>query len=288
MEKRDRCASPESMFDKINLLLRTLAVVGILGIGGWWTMFARSRMLEHEQELETRDQRIAELAVNLEQRELRIGELDREVLQKEQRIEELDEDLELAEEEIQELSLSLKLLKLDHRVARLEVLDQGPLEGRTGADGEPLVETTVRFTELGPDGEPAGEPVEATIEGTRVYIESLVIKFDDDFVEAGDHLRGTSVVLFKSLFGRDQSPSEGTPIDDQGAQPRIYGDEDGPDPLHAELWERFWEYANDPELAREKGVRALQGEAPFMELKAGKKYRVNLRASDGLTIQAEW
>ena len=68
----------------------------------------------------------------------------------------------------------------------------------------------------------------------------------------------------------------------------LYGDEDGPDPLHAELWERFWEYANDPELAREKGVRALQGEAPFMELKAGKKYRVNLRASDGLTIQAEW
>ena len=116
---------------------------------------------------------------------------------------------------------------------------------------------------------------------------SLVIKFDDRFVEEGDYLRGTSVVLFRSLFGRDQKPSEGVAIDDQGAQPRIYGDEDGPDPLHAELWSRFWEYANDPDLARERGVRAMQGEAPFMELRKGKIYRIDLRASGGLTIQSE-
>ena len=199
MEMRDSCASPESMFDKINLLLRTLAVVGILGIGGWWTMFARSRTLEHEQELETRDQRIAELAVNLEQRELRIGELDREVLQKEQRIEELDEDLELAEEEIQELSLSLKLLKLDHRVARLEVLDQGPLEGRTGADGISRVDRWTGDGGAGSDGATAVAVDDPPATAVELEGETFELRDGDVVVAAITSCTGISLLLGEAV-----------------------------------------------------------------------------------------
>ena len=275
------------MFQNVNILLRTLSLLGLMAIGGWWTMHLRSKIIEHEQQIETRDQQIEQLSGDLVQRDQKIEELDIELVARKQQVVELEEDLHVANDEIQKLSLSLQLIKLDHRVARLEVLDQREIEGEYDEDGEPLVETTVRFTEIGQDGQPVGDPVEATVQGTRVYIESLVIKFDDRYVEEADYLRGTSVVLFKNLFGRDQKPSEGTPIDNQGAQPRIYGDEDGPDPLHAELWERFWEYANDPNLADEAGVRAMQGEAPFMELRKGKVYRVDLRASGGLTIQSE-
>ena len=53
------------------------------------------------------------------------------------------------------------------------------------------------------------------------------------------------------------------------------------------LWARFWDYANDPELAREKGVRAAHGEAPSIQLRPGKSYRVELRASGGISVVPE-
>ena len=57
--------------------------------------------------------------------------------------------------------------------------------------------------------------------------------------------------------------------------------------MHRALWERFWDYANDPALAKQVGVRALQGEAPFVEARVGRSYRLELRASGGLVFQAE-
>ncbi len=46
-------------------------------------------------------------------------------------------------------------------------------------------------------------------------------------------------------------------------------------------------YANDPELAASKGVRAIHGEAPSIELREGKTYRIELRSSGGLSIKVE-
>ena len=72
-----------------------------------------------------------------------------------------------------------------------------------------------------------------------------------------------------------------------GAAPAYAEDETPPDDYYRELWSRFWDYANDPSLARSKGVRALHGEAPFIELRPGKSYSIELRSSGGLSIQAE-
>jgi hypothetical protein len=77
------------------------------------------------------------------------------------------------------------------------------------------------------------------------------------------------------------------PLDDAGVQPLAYGGDETPDPLYRELWGEFWELANDPTRARERGVRAIHGEAPFIEARPGKSYRVELRASGGLSIRAE-
>ena len=68
--------------------------------------------------------------------------------------------------------------------------------------------------------------------------------------------------------------------------PAPYASDDVPE-LYAELWSRFWDYANDPEAAAAKGVRAIHGEAPFIELRPGQTYRVELLASGGLTIKPE-
>ena len=60
-----------------------------------------------------------------------------------------------------------------------------------------------------------------------------------------------------------------------------------PDPLYTQLFEKIWDYANDPEEASRLGVRAIQGEAPSIEARPGKTYRIELRQSGGMTIRAE-
>ena len=96
-------------------------------------------------------------------------------------------------------------------------------------------------------------------------------------MEQGDALRGTSICLFNRIFGESQKPSDGQRIDSAGEQPLIYAGDSTPNPLHREIWERFWDYANDTELANEIGVRAVHGEAPFIEARPGKTYWLELR-----------
>jgi len=80
---------------------------------------------------------------------------------------------------------------------------------------------------------------------------------------------------------------DGPELDSVGRGPGLVKGDNVLADEHAELWQRFWDYANDPELAREAGVRAVHGEAPFTELRPGKSYRVELRASGGLSITPE-
>jgi hypothetical protein len=240
------------MLEHATGLLRALALVLVAGVAAYWTWWARAQFREQEREIVLREERIAALNVELAARDARI----------------------------QELEAALRLLKVDHRVARLEVLGQTPTSG--GA-----VETKLRFTELRPDGAPLKAPLELAVRGKRVYVEALVIRFDDTYVERGDALRGTSVCLFQRVFGDQQEPAQGPSLDASGQLPRAYADEEGPDPFYADLWTHFWEYAHDLRAAEAKGVRALQAEAPSIEAQVGRSYRLELRASGGLVLQAE-
>ena len=74
-------------------------------------------------------------------------------------------------------------------------------------------------------------------------------------------------------------------IDPSGERPPAYAFPE--EELDPDLWGRFWDYANDASLAREAGVRAMHGEAPYIELREGAGYLVTLRASGGLTIAPE-
>lgn len=283
-------------FQNVNVFFRTFVLLGFVVLGCWWTLFLKSRLAANERlleesnrQLESRSQELAStrdelarrqeelrrLEVTLQERAAEITRLGAVVAEKEKAIKTL-------EVEKRALEVANQLLKVARRVARIEVLAQGaPVEAPE------RVRTTVRFTELGADDKPLARGQELTIEGKTIYVESLVIQFEDRYVEQGDPLRGTSLCLFKRLFGENQSPSQGVPLDAAGQQPLAYGGDTTPDPVHRALWQRFWDYANDPALARELGVRALQGEAPFIEARPGQTYRLELRASGGLVIQAE-
>lgn len=250
-----------------------LVLGAIAGIAGWWTLFVREQLVGHELELRESQAQVQELEGDLATSRAEAAALGVQV-------DELKVDLDRERKRVQELEVRLALLKVDHRVARIEVLDQTT----DPATGE--VTTTVRFVELDPDGQPMGAGQVATLAGRKVYLETQVIKFEDEYVEGGEFLRGTSVCLFKRLFSEDVAPNEGAEIDSAGTHPHPYTGGDSESELfQAELWERFWDYANDPEAAAERGVRAIHGEAPFVEARPGKVYRVELRASGGLSIQ---
>jgi hypothetical protein len=269
-------------FQNVNVFFRTFVLLVLALLAGWWTLLLRGKLEASERDLAERTEELAAARNDLEQRRAEIQRLGTELESRAAEIRRLEDVVRVQEREIQALALANRLLKVQHRVGTLEVLAQG-----AAADSPEHVRTTVRFTELGPDGEPLAPGRELTVEGKRLYVEALVIQFEDAYVEQGDALRGTSLCLLQRLFGEEQKPSSGVPLDSPGQQPAVYGGDVSGDPVHRALWERFWDYANDPALARELGVRALQGEAPFVEARVGARYRLELRASGGLVLEAE-
>lgn len=191
---------------------------------------------------------------------------------------ERDAQIRALTERNQALEAAVRLLRHSERRARLVVLDQGP-----GADGN--VKTRVRFTELDSQGNAVGEPRELALEGEEIYVDALVVKFEDNFVTAGDALKGKALLLFRRIFTDRRRPADGDVLDREGQMPQSYAAERAPTAFERELWARFWELANNPEEAQRRGVRALHGEAVSTRLRKDRVYTITLRSTGELTIQ---
>ncbi len=257
---------------KWNYGFRTVVYAGIVGLLMWGAWRVNGALAEREQQLAEATQRIASLQEDVAARDRTIAEQQQQIAELQQRVKELE--------------LALKLLKVDHRLARLTVMEQRAAPETVTPKTPAGIETDVEFQELDEDGEPLGAARRFTLLGKVAYVDALVIKFDDSFVEQGDALRGSSLCLFRRLFGEYQWPSEGFPLDTSGARPLPYGGGDDPG-FESKLWRRFWDYANDEAAAAAAGVRAIHGEAPYIELRPGKSYALELRASGGLSLRAE-
>ena len=272
----------------VNSSVRTvlaLVFAGVLGYGGWqaYTVYDAERIAADKanKELETARVELEQSIAQLSSAKADIAKKSLELEQQSEEIKVLNADIEVKAAEIDRLDTAMRLLKVDHRVARLTVLDQVPDD----ADGP--VTTLVEFQELTPQGDPAGEPRRFEVDGDIIYIDNWVVKFDDEFVENADIDRSTSLVLFRRIFGEYQEPRHGHMLDQVGAQPFIYSRGGKPSEFETKIWKDFWMIANDEDRAQEMGIRAAHGEAVSIKVKKGKKYRVSLRASDGLSIQPE-
>jgi hypothetical protein len=197
----------------------------------------------------------------------------------ERKLAEREAQIHALQERAQALEAAVRLLRHTERRARIVVLDQAP-----GAEGH-LV-TRIRFSELDARGEPLGEPREFSVTGDEVYVDTLVIKFEDEFVTAGDALKGRSLLLFRRIFGDRHRPVDAHVLDREGQMPQAYAAEKAPTAFERELWAQFWALANDPAEAKRRGVRALHGEAVSTKLKKAGVYAVTFRSTGELTIQA--
>lgn len=196
----------------------------------------------------------------------------------ERKLAERDAEIRTLRERAQALEAAVRLLRHTERRARIVVLEQAP-----GSDGH-LV-TRIRFSELDPQGDPIGESREFSVTGDEVYVDTLVIKFEDEFVTAGDALKGRSLLLFRRIFGDRHRPVDAHVLDREGQVPHAYAAEKAPSAFERDLWAQFWTLANDPAEAKRRGVRALHGEAVSTKLRKGGIYAVTFRSTGELSIQ---
>jgi hypothetical protein len=251
----------------IDGILRTLLILGICAALGTIAVIVYQRVTAADRELEeVRREAAASLA--------KLAEAEAEITT-------LREDLVLKQQQIDRLETAMHLLKTDRRLARIEVLEQTS-DVQTGQ-----VRTRLRFTELSPQGTAIGPAKEFEVAGETVYLDNWVVKFEDRYVEDADLQRGTSLALFRRIFGEDEAPAEAAIIDEVGVMPQAYVRGGLPSDFEQQIWEDFWTFANDRQAAREKGIRAAHGEALSMKVEVGRSYRVELRASDGLSIVPE-
>jgi hypothetical protein len=187
----------------------------------------------------------------------------------------LQQEVNRLEQERQRLLDYAARLSASRRVAQVEVL-------RQRQDEDHHTVSTLVWQEIGPDGT-LGRPVAVEAVGTLVYFEALVIKFAHQHVQEGDPERGTSLAMFRRIFGDQQAP-ESAPELDRAARPPI-NDPSQSASLQAELWARFWEMIDRPELAARYGVRIVQCEAPAVPLQAGQVWELTLDAAGGLNLK---
>jgi hypothetical protein len=181
------------------------------------------------------------------------------------------------EQEKQRLEAFLRILKRIDRRARVEVL-------RQAKDSQGNLQTAIRFTEIDDSGRPINASRDLTLPGQEVYFDTLVIKFDDHFIEQGDPLKGRALMLFRRIFSSTMRAEDGFVIDIEGQTPDVYAERQAPSDFEKDLWKRFWELANNEKLSKERGVRAIHGDAPYMRLEPDRVYEVCLRSTGEVVI----
>jgi TolA-binding protein len=264
----------------VNSFIRTVLatiVLGALGVASW---FGYSTYNAKDIEANRSRKELAAANEKLEQASQDLAAARNEVSQKTEQLNQAQAKIVKLNEDIENLNVRLTLLKVDHRLARLTAVDQG-----TDDQGE--MYTVVEFVELNDEGQPIDDPRQFRIRGDVVYIDNWIVKFDDKYVEEADIDRKTSLVLFRRIFGEMQQPADGFPLDEIGRRPQAYARGGQMSEFEEKIWGDFWNIANDQKAADELGIRAAHGEAVSMKLQKGRNYRVQLRASDGLSIVRE-
>ncbi len=204
-----------------------------------------------------------------------------ELLKRKEQIDTLTSDLQAKTEQLERSETALRLLKQRHRIARIRVLDQQPIP----ESDPPRMMTTVEFFEVNGEGVPIDElRKKFEIEGDRVYVECLVAKFEDKYVEEADLDRATAICLFQRIFGEYQQPQDGFALDQIGSSPTSYARGGKTSKFEQQIWDDFWTFASDREKAAEIGIRAAHADAPSTKVKKGVTYQLEMRSTGEFTL----
>ena len=147
------------------------------------------------------------------------------------------------------------------------------------------IKTTIKFLEY----DAQGKPLEAkyfTFAGNIIQFQSLVIRFTDKLVEAGDNLRGKSAALFMKAFVLDGAKTQEFDITRANEVPGGYRVSEKTNEFEVKLWQEFWNYALDPKKRERAGIKNAQIEAPGSMFLPGTIYTLKIEHDGGLRIDA--
>ena len=91
-------------------------------------------------------------------------------------------------------------------------------------------------------------------------------------------------VMERRVFSSAMRAEDGFVIDMEGQVPEVYAERQATSEFEKDLWKRFWDLANDEKLAKERGVRAIHGDAPYMRLEPDRVYEICLRSTGEVII----
>jgi hypothetical protein len=147
------------------------------------------------------------------------------------------------------------------------------------------IKTTIKFLEYDAAGKPL-EPKYFAFRGNIIQFQSLVIRFNDKLVEAGDRLRGKSAAFFMKAFVLDGKDTQVFDITQTHQIPGGYRVSEKANEFEQRLWEEFWNYALDPRKRERAGIKNAQIEAPGSMFLPGTIYTLKLEHDGGLRIDA--
>ncbi len=145
------------------------------------------------------------------------------------------------------------------------------------------IRTTIKFLEYDAENHPL-PPKYFTFQGNVIQFQSLVVRFDDKFVRAGDRLRGKSACLFMKAFMLDGKNTQTFEITKAGEIPGGYKVPDVESKFETEIWRDFWKYALEPDARQRMGIKNAQIEAPGSLFRPGTIYTLRLEHDGGIRI----
>ncbi len=168
-------------------------------------------------------------------------------------------------------------LKAESRIAEVLVTDSSLDEfTRTYT-------TTIKFLEYDVKGR-ALKPRYFTFDGNLIQFQTLVVRFDDKYIEEGHRMKGKSVYLFMKAFVLDGKNTQEFPITDTSGVPQGYRVHDPPTRFERGIWRKFWQYALDPDERKKVGIKNAQIEAPGSVFVPGTIYTLIVEHDGGIRI----
>jgi len=146
--------------------------------------------------------------------------------------------------------------------------------------------TTIKFVEQDSKGLPL-PPKYFTFSGNLIQFQSLVVRFEDKFVAAGDRFKGRSVYLFWKAFMLDGPRTQEFPITQVWEIPGGYKIPGKAGGFENRFWRDFWRFAFDEDKAKNAGVKSVQIEAPGVVFIPGYLYTIHIEHDGGLRIDAK-
>ncbi|OGX25881.1 MAG: hypothetical protein A3D10_07770 [Omnitrophica WOR_2 bacterium RIFCSPHIGHO2_02_FULL_48_11] len=143
--------------------------------------------------------------------------------------------------------------------------------------------TTIKFMEYDTQGKPLPAKY-FTFVGNIIQFQSLVVRFADKYVRAGDVLRGKSVYLFWKVFILDGERTQEYEIAKLNDIPPGYKIDGPRHPLEDEIWRNFWAYALDSKAASQHEIKNAQIEAPGTKFVPGLLYTLKIEYDGGIRI----